>query len=588
MNFSKRYLLRYSLWYILGFIAVYGTQYFAVGIIDQTRLAVDAVAQDGANADTIMPFVWTILGFAALVVIIRISSRLLIFTPGRLVEYNIRNDYYSRLLFLQRDFLSKHESGDLVSRCSNDIGYIRAAFGFGGLQVCNVSITLVLVIKQMLALDVTTTIYLAIPMFVSVVIIQASIRALFKTWRIANVQLGEMSSLTLSSYKGVAAIQNYHAEPAIQGRFKNINHAHLGSQEKVTLNRAFAMPLVQFVGSFSLFVILFFVGDKVISGSLTLGQTTAFIGYIGLTLPPLLSLGWMLNVFSQAIPAMERLDEILLAEPTLMDVDPHSKITADSAITLTARDMTFAYEEGKEGEKEPFHIEGISLDIPPGKVVGIVGSLGCGKSTLLDTLLRLNQIHENQLFLNGECAAHIDLTEFRQHFSFAPQNAFLFSTTLRKNLKVALPAKQWDTVTDARLIEALNFAGFDLDPKQFPNGLETEVGEKGVMLSGGQRQRIALARALLKEASIYVLDDVLSAVDHETEKRIIGNIRKYAPGKSFIIASHRVSAIQWADEILVVDKGRIIDRGTHDELASRDGFYRDIYRYQSEHDGEAA
>lgn len=585
INFSKRYILRYFWWYVGGFAAVFITQWLAVGIIDLGRQAIDSVNEPGANSSTVLPFVTKIVIFAVGLVLVRTASRLLVFTPGRLAEYHIRNDYYSRLLFLQRDFLSQHDSGDLVSRCSNDITYVRAAFGFALLQVANVSITMVLGLAAMYRLDPTTTAYVAVPMVVGLLIIQWSINFLFTYWRRSNTVIGEMSGMCLAGYKGVSAIQNYHAEPALVGAFGKLNDLYLDIQLVITKNRAFVMPLVQLVGNLSVFAVLWVVGAKVIADEMTKGEVLAFFGYISMVMPPLLSLGFMMSVFNRAIPAIERLDEILLAEPNL---PPTVALTnpEQRQKTLTCNDLSFRF-PATEKDSDPFGLDQVSFTLEPGKVLGIVGPTGSGKTVLLDTLLRLNQPEQGKLFLGTDDAATIDLTNYRETFAFAPQKAFLFSTTLRENLLMALEGDTAE-VTDEFLKASLNVACFSLNPKQFPDGLETEVGEKGIMLSGGQRQRMALARALMKDSDIYVLDDVLSAVDHETEKTIIANLRKFAPGKSFILTSHRISAIQWADEILVMDEGRVIDRGTHEQLVGRPGYYREIYDYQSKDLGEGA
>lgn len=586
--FCQRYALKYGWWFAIGFFFVFLTQFLAVAIVDQVKLGIDAADANGATAQTILPFVGFIAALALGLIVVRTISRLLIFTPARLMEYVIRNKFYANLLHLQRDFYRDHEVGDLVSRCTNDIAFIRAAFGFGVLQVANVTMTLILVIGAMLRMDPTITLYLAVPMTLAFIIIQTSINLVMKHWRSANVQLGELSSMTLASYKGVSAIQNYHAEPAIQERFKKRNDRYLSTQMKIALMQTVVMPMIKLVENASIFCILFFVGPRVIEGTLTIGEVMAFLGYIGLLLPPLRSIGWMLSVFNRSVPAIERLEEVLLAQPDLPEVRYGVKDVPKDPLPLHARNMSFGFPPTPKNQ-EPFQLKDIDLDLPPGKVIGLAGPLGSGKTVLLDTLLRLNTPEPGQLMLGEQDVAHMDLMAFRHHFSFAPQKAFLFSTSLRKNLLMAMPAETWDRPDlDEYLTKMLAVAGFKMDLKQFPKGLDTEVGEKGVMLSGGQRQRIALARALIKPAHIIVLDDVLSAVDHETEKAILANLREFAAEKAYIIASHRISAIQWADEILVLDEGRVADRGTHEELIERQGFYRDIFRYQSQEMDQAS
>lgn len=585
-RFSKRYLRPYLWWYLAGFACIFLTQGLAVLIIGTVKNGIDAVTLDQADATTIVPYAWRIALFAISIIVVRTASRLLVFTPGRLIEYHVRNDYYQSLLYLQRNFYSEHESGDLVSRCSNDISFVRAAYGFGFLQIANVTVTLALGLGAMLAMDPRTTLYLAIPMVLAFTIIQLSISYMLKYWRLANEQVGELSSLCLSSYKGISAIQNYHAEPALEARFGQINAAYLDTQTVVTRVRSFIMPMVQLLGNFSVFVVLLIVAPKVLQADMTLGELNAFLGYIAMIMPPLLSLGWMLNTFNRAVPAMERLEEIITAEPDIPPAVPETSDKARGAVTFSCRKLGFRYPQTTKNPN-PFELKAVDLEISPGKVIGVAGPLGSGKSVFLETLLRLNRLQPGCVLVNGDDGATLDLNRYREFFSFAPQRPLLFSTSLRENLLIALSAEERaQEGVEQRLLQALEAASFDLDPKVFPNGLETEVGVKGVMLSGGQRQRIALARALLKQADLYILDDVLSAVDHETEKKIIQNLRSMTPKRSFLIASHRISAIQWADEILVFDEGTVAQRGTHDQLIQQPGFYQEIYQYQAEHPDE--
>ncbi len=582
-SFSKRYVTRYIWWYLTGFVLVAVTQAMTVAIIETIKNGIDAYGSTGPTSAAVQDAFQLIALLALGLILIRIASRLLVFTPGRMIEFHVRNDYFHRLLFLTRSFFRNHETGDLVSRCSNDIGFVRAAYGFAFLQVANVGTAFAFGLGAMLNMDVAMTVYLAIPMLIAFAIIQGSIQYMFGYWRLANTQLGDLSSLCLASYKGISAIQSYCAEPAFERAFLATNGAYLNTNLTLTKVRSFIMPLVQVVGNLAAFLVLWVAGQKVIASEMTLGEVTAFLGYISMVMPPLLSLGWMLNVFNRAVPAMERLDEILLATPDLAPVTQKLAKPGDETLDIKVKSMFMQYEEALEPHEKAFSLSDIDFDLYAGKTLGILGPVGAGKSTLLETLLRLNEPNPDQIYLQGSDATACDLDSYQSYFSFAPQKAFLFSTSLRENLAVSVPvAERRKPKFDEKIMHYLDLCGFDLDPDVFPHGLDTEVGEKGIMLSGGQRQRISLARALLKDAQVYVLDDVLSAVDHETERRIIRNLKVFAKDRAVVIVSHRISAIQWTDEILVIENGTISDRGPHDSLMNNAGYYRQIAHAQGD------
>lgn len=578
LSYTKRYAFAYKWWFFWGILFVAGTKILAVSIIELVKTAIDSKQLDTTTEITIIPFVYKIIACAILLIIVRTISRHLFFTPGRMIEYNIRNDYFSKLLTLQRGFFESHETGDLVNRCSHDIMFVRSVFGFSIMQVFNVSFAFLFGFSAMVQMDAKTTVFLLVPMLVSYVIVQTSILLMFRYWRLSDQKLGSLSSFCLSSYKGVSVIQGYQSEDRFVEKFDNVNDEYLDIIIKLAKIRCFALPLIRFVGSVSILTILWLVGSKVIAKELTLGELTAFIGYVSMILPPLMSLGWMLNSLNRARPAMDRLDEILLAEPKYLPITETISSVNEEGMFLETRNLCFAYSKNNKEDEQLFSLQNIEISLPPGKILGIVGETGCGKTTLVDCILRLNQIDEKQVYLQNKDAAHSEVNLYRHHFSAVPQRPFLFSTTLRDNLRVAIKEDPKDL--DKTILKHLEIAGFTLDLQQLPDGLDTVVGEKGVMLSGGQRQRVALARALLKEANIYILDDVLSAVDHETESIIIENLRNFSTKKSFIIISHRVSAVQWADEILVLENGTISDRGTHSELIKKAGFYKEIYQYQ--------
>jgi ABC-type multidrug transport system fused ATPase/permease subunit len=494
------------------------------------------------------------------------------FTPGRLIEQRVRDAYYHKLLRLGRPFFASHETGDLVSRCSNDISFVRAAYGYGMLQLASVFITLYFGLRAMWGLDERMTIYLALPMLSCFVIVQWSIQALFRHWRIAGEQLGELSAWCFGAYRGIATIQGYHAEPVFSQRFHRLDAAYLGTNETITAARSWVLPLVPAVGGLSSFLILWMVGPPVIEGRLTLGQVTAFLGYIGMVMPPLLSLGWMLNVFSRSLPAMDRLNEVLQAECQLAELPDPQPLAKLGSWRLQVESLV----KGRQGQnRATFELGPCSFHLEPGRILGITGPIGAGKTMLLDLLLRLEEIPEGCAYFQGQDVRTLALEHYRSLFSYAAQTTFLFSASLRENLQVGGPG-----CSDEQLLAALTQAGFDLEPAQFPKLLDTEVGEKGVRLSGGQKQRIGLARALLKGAPILVLDDVLSAVDHAAERRIIDSLRRNQSGMAILIVSHRLSALRMADEILVLERGKLTQRGRHEQLLACPGYYREIARAQ--------
>lgn len=582
-------MLRYLAWYAVGVTFVLLTQWCAVGIVDLTKTILDQVvnmeAQGLASTEaqaSMRDALLQMVGLAAGLFLFRVLSRFFIFTPGRLVEWHIRNDYFSRLLHAKREFLRQFEAGDLISRCSNDIGYVRAAFGFGGLQIANVLATFGFGFWAMWQLDRFTTVTILVPMALSLVLIQASIHLVLQYWKSANEQLGDISGLVLAALRGIAAVRSFNAGTGVLGRFESLTENYLETNLNIAKYRTFAMPLVQFTGQLSIFMVLFFLGKAVIEGDHSLGEIAAFLGYSAMVMPPLLSLGWMMNVFQRAIPAMERLQEIVGGGGEVRP-NPPSELQHHHTSTkpmLKVDEVTIVLTPAQKAQGAPFVVGPVSFSLHPGKVIGLVGPIGSGKSTLLEALLGFESISSGSLSLNGE---NVDpgSPSFRRWVAHVPQQAFLFSDAIGENLNLA-KGQQEGSFDEPRLEEVLAQAVFSLDPDVFPQGLNTEVGEKGILLSGGQRQRLAFARALLKEAPFLFLDDVLSAVDHETEFLLLQTIKQWATQAGILLATHRLSAVQWCEEILVFDQGRIAQRGTHAELIQQEGYYRDVFLQQSE------
>jgi ATP-binding cassette subfamily B protein len=407
------------------------------------------------------------------------------------------------------------------------------------------------------------------------VLVQWSIRRLFHLSRRSQEQLGEISEHVLGSLQGIAAIQGFVADRAFIDRFEERNNDWLRTSMKLAIIRAAALPLLVLAGGIAMFVLLAVGGTMVLAGSLTLGQLAAFTALLMVLLPPLRSLGWMLSVIQRGKAALERIFELIDAPIDRPEGTDGRVLAAGHGPEIRLHNLSFAYPD----EPDRLVLKDISTDIPPGTVVGLFGRTGSGKSTLLRALARLYNPPRETVLVDGADLTDIDLTAWRRRLAVVPQRPFLFSDTIAAN--VALEEQPHQELVS----EAVSMAALEPDLSSFPEGLGTVVGERGIMLSGGQRQRVALARGLYRGGDVLILDDVLSAVDHQTEASLVETVAGLARRPSqptVFIASHRLSALRHCDQILVLDRGTLRDQGTHDELVSRPGPYRDAWLVQSQ------
>ena len=580
-------LLREYAWphrvpFFFGGLCVLATNYLSVSIPVEVGDTVDTLREGGS-------VVWHVVLVAlmgALIIPVRTLSRVLVFNPGRDVEYQLRSNLFATLMSHQPSFFVQHSTGDIVSRASNDITFARAMVGFGLLQVVNVSVAVVMTGWQMIHLSPTLTFLALGPVFLGLMGVQVAIGWIFRLHRQAQQQLGVLSDQVLESFQGIATIQGFVAHEAFSRRFAERNEALFRTRLKATWIGATAFPGLMVCGSLGVGVLLWFGGNMVVVGSVMVGELVAFSPLLAVLLPPLRSLGGMLSVFQRGIASLERIFEMLdtpLDRPEGLKPKRLLPEGGGQAPTIEVRDLSWAYPEAPDRRV----LDGVSFVIPPGSTVGVFGRTGSGKSTLLHLLVRLINPPLGTVRLQQEDGQGgleiVDLTEvslnaWRERVAMATQRPFLFSDTIAEN--VALECSP-----DRKRVEwAVSKAALDADLKVLPDGLETVVGERGIMLSGGQRQRVALARALYRPGDIVILDDVLSAVDHQTEVMLletIENLGKTNKGRPTVfIASHRLSAIQRADVILVLDDGKLVHQGTHEELIAIPGHYQDTWHIQ--------
>jgi ATP-binding cassette subfamily B protein len=567
----RDYAWRYRWSYLAGAAFLWITNYLSVSIPGEIGRAIDAL-RGGLPAGS---HVAAIAAMGIAVIGVRTLSRILIFNPGRHVEYNLRADLFTKLLRLQPEFYARHKRGDIVSRASNDISWVRTLVGYGGLQVVNVTIAVVLTGWKMLTLSPKLTLLALLPILVGMGLVQWSIRRLFHLSRRSQEQLGEISEHVLGSLQGIAAIQGFVAHEAFIGRFEERNQDWLRTGMKLAVIRATALPLLVLAGGIAMFVLLAVGGRMVLAGGLTLGELAAFTALLTVLLPPLRSLGWMLSVIQRGRAALERIFELMDAPVDRPEGSEGLLQSAGRGPAIELRDLSFAYPDDPDTPV----LADIEAQIQAGTVVGLFGRTGSGKSTLLRVVARLYNPPSGTLFVDGDDISTLDLSSWRRRLAMVPQRPFLFSDTITANV-----ALEVDPDPES-VYEAVRMAALEPDLAVLPEGLGTVVGERGIMLSGGQRQRVALARGLYRGGDALILDDVLSAVDHQTEAALVATVAGLAREPSaptIFIASHRLSALRHCDLTLVLDRGRLVDQGTHEELSSRPGPYRDAWLVQSQ------
>ncbi len=557
--------------YALGFLCLGLTNWLTVEIPVRIGLAIDSLGADPR------PHVLAIAVMGVLVIGVRTLSRVLIFNPGRDVEYALRQDLLAKLMRLQPSFYATRRTGDIVSRASDDMTYARVLVGFGVMQAVNVALALGLTGWKMVSLSWQLTIATVVPIAVGVLVVRAGIKIVFDLHRRAQEQLGAISDQVLDSFQGIATIQGFVAEPRFVDRFTGRNHDLFRTRMKGAVLSSFAFPALSLAGNVAVFAVIFVGGPMAIRGELSVGEVAAFVTLLGILLPPLRSMGWMLSVLSRGRASVERIYEILDAPVERPEAGPDGDrepaAQPSAGPGFVVRDLTFAYPDAPD---EPV-LRGVSFTVPGGSVVGVFGRTGSGKSTLLRVLSRLFNPPHGTVLVGDEQRdlTALDLDAWRARLAVAPQRPFLFSDSIADNVGLAVEP-------DRSAVErAVGRAALGPDLESLRDGLDTVVGQRGIMLSGGQRQRVALARALFREdADVILLDDVLSAVDHETERRLVDELgrmgRRGARPTTFIV-SHRLSAIRHADRILVFDEGALVDQGTHAELAARPGLYRDTW-----------
>jgi ATP-binding cassette subfamily B protein len=567
------YVNRYRRAFVFGVICVIATTAFQLLGPWILKYAIDDLYL-GVTQRKLVLYAALLLGVSIVRGIFLFLMRRIIIGASRDIEYDIRNDFFTRLAQQPLGYYQARRTGDLMSRATNDLNAVRMMIGPAIMYSAQTVLVFAVAIVLMLTIDVRLTLLALIPLPFVTVAVKYFGSAIHQRFEQIQEQLSEISAVVQEALSGVRVVRAYRQEAHEEGRFRRANEEYLQrNRVLIRLQGAFYPSMTFFLGLGSMLV-LWLGSREVIRGSITLGEFVAFNGYLVMLAWPMIAFGWVTNILQRGLASWGRMLEILQHEPAIDDagVTPSGQTAAlDGAIEF--RDLTFTY----PGSERPV-LEHVSLRIEPGQTVALVGGTGSGKSTLINLLPRLHEPPPGTVLIGGVDIREIPLSRLRAAIGFVPQEPFLFSDTIGQN--VALGVKERDKEIDARVVAAARVSRLDKDAEGFPRGYDTMVGERGITLSGGQKQRTALARAVMVDPTILVLDDSLSAVDTYTEEEILLRLRGVMRERTSIIVSHRISTVRGADQIFVLAQGRVAERGTHDQLVARDGLYAAMYKKQ--------
>jgi ATP-binding cassette subfamily B protein len=554
--------------FAVGFLCIIGTNAFAVLAPLILKYGIEDL-EARVTAAKLYQYSLLIVAVAVGAGIFRYLMRRIIISTSRRIEYDLRVHYFDHLQKLSSSFYDRQQTGDLMTRATSDIEAVRMVFGPAVMYSVDTALTSIfaLTIMFLLSVPLTLTVLALAPILSTLIYFLA--RSIHKYSLRTQERYSELNAMIQEHLSGIRVVRAYCQEEPEGRLFDRLNTGYLRANMKLVKIQAMLFPLFYSIFGVGMALILYIGGRSIMSGAMSLGDFVAYSAYVSMLAWPVMAIGWVLNLIQRGSASMQRIAGIMDTEPDIID-PPEDADSAPLEGTIRFDKVSFFYPEN-----ETAILKEIDLEIPSGTSLGVIGRVGSGKSTLLSLIPRLYDISSGTLTIGGREVNRIPFEVLRRAIAVVPQDSFLFSDRLSKNILFSDPDQDAEVLERNAALSRINH-----DAAQFSDGLDTWVGERGITLSGGQKQRTSLARALATDAEILLFDDCFSAVDTNTEAEILRQLTPILKDKTTLIVAHRISTVQWADQIIVLHDGEIAEKGTHEELIARKGRYEDLYRKQ--------
>jgi ATP-binding cassette subfamily B protein len=589
----NKYFWRYKFHFFLGILFITISNVFAIYPAAIIRQALDEV-MDGVNTLQLFEnsslrsevvenigkglfyFSVIIISMALLKGVFMFFMRQTIIVMSRLIEYDMKNEIYEHYQKLTLSFYKRNNTGDLMNRISEDVSRVRMYIGPAIMYSINLLVLFILVIYTMISVNPKLTLFVLMPLPILSVAVYLVNSTILRKSEEVQAKLSALSSFVQEVFSGIRILKAYNRINIMGFRFEEDADDYKEKNLSLVKFNAIFFPLIMLLIGISTLIVVWVGGMEVARGAISPGVIAEFIIYVNMLTWPVASIGWVTSIIQRAAASQIRINEFLQTQPEIVsETLPAYSIQGD----IQFKQVRFTYPDTGITA-----IKNLSFHIPAGKTLAILGRTGAGKSTIAQLIMRFYDVTEGQILIDGKDIRQHDLNVLRNNIGYVPQDVFLFSDTIRNNIIFGLHNQVSSEVNDERVIQAAKDADIHENIMRFPEQYETRIGERGITLSGGQKQRISIARAIIKNPRILIFDDCLSAVDTETEEKILKNLLRLMQGKTTLLISHRISTVKTADHILVLEEGGVVEEGTHEELINKKGFYYDLFQKQISED----